>query len=104
MKIKKFLLTDSSCPFDESLSKVKDGLAKARILARLRRLEQGNRGDFKHLDCNLYELRIDVGKGWRVYYQQKGDELVLLYLTGNKATQFKDIAKVKGWTDEYDRI
>jgi len=103
MNISKFML-GNDCPFDESLNKIKDGQAKARILARLRRFQLGNRGDFKHIEHNLYELRIDVGKGWRVYYQQQGSELVLLYLAGSKATQSKDIAKVKGWIHENDRI
>jgi len=99
MQIQKFWL-DNVCPFDESLNQIKDKQAKARILTRLRRLELGNRGDFKNIEANLYELRIDVGKGWRVYYQQQGNELVLLYLTGNKASQAKDIEKVKGWINE----
>ncbi|WP_029407693.1 type II toxin-antitoxin system RelE/ParE family toxin [Thiomicrorhabdus sp. Milos-T2] len=99
MQIQKFWLGDV-CPFDESLNQIKDKQAKARILTRLRRLELGNRGDFKNIEANLYELRIDVGKGWRVYYQQQGNELVLLYLTGTKASQTKDIEKVKGWINE----
>ena len=99
MNIVKFV-KDRVCPFDESFNQIKDAQAKARILTRLRRLQLGNRGDFKHIENNLYELRIDVGKGWRVYYQQQGSELVLLYLAGSKATQSKDIAKVKGWIHE----
>lgn len=99
MQIQKFWLGDV-CPLDESLNQIKDKQAKARILTRLRRLELGNRGDFKNIEANLYELRIDVGKSWRVYYQQQGNELVLLYLAGNKASQAKDIAKVKGWINE----
>lgn len=96
MKLQKFWL-DGVCPFDRSLNQIKDKQARARILTRLRRLELGNRGDFKNIEDNLYELRIDVGKGWRVYYQQIDNDLVLLYLNGNKATQAKDIEKVKGW-------
>ncbi|AHF01701.1 addiction module killer protein [Thiomicrospira aerophila AL3] len=65
--------------------------------ARLRRLEQGNRGDFKNIEGQLYELRIDVGQGWRVYYKQAHSELVLLMIAGLKPHQSKDIEKVKGW-------
>jgi len=99
MKIRKFWL-GGFCPFDDSFQQVKDAQAKAKILTRLRRLQLGNRGDFKNIEGNLYELRIDVGKGWRVYYQQQANDLVLLYLTGNKSTQSKDIKKVKGWINE----
>ncbi|WP_051083143.1 type II toxin-antitoxin system RelE/ParE family toxin [Hydrogenovibrio halophilus] len=85
------------CPFDESLSAIKDPVAKARVLTRLRRLEQGNRGDHKNLEGQLYELRIDVGQGWRVYYKQEESELVLLLIAGSKPNQSKDIKKIKGW-------
>ncbi len=98
--ILKKLKRNGQYPFDESLKQVKDGQGKARILNRLRRLELGNKGDFKNIDGNLYELRIDVGKGWRVYYQQQGIEIVLLLLTGNKSTQSKDIKTVKRWLNE----
>ena len=103
MKIQKFWLADF-CPFDDSFRKIKDKQAKARILTRLRRLELGNRGDFKHIEGSLYELRIDIGKGWRVYYQHRGADLVLLYLTGNKTTQKQDIEKVKRWINENHEI
>ena len=103
MKVTKFMVGGVS-PFDESFNRIKDVQARARILTRLRRLQLGNRGDFKHIENDLYELRIDVGKGWRVYYQQQGSDLVLLYLTGNKATQSKDIAKIKGLIHENNRF
>ena len=74
-----------------------DQRAKERILVRLRRLEKGNRGDHKHIEGKLYELRIDVGQGWRVYYTQEDKELVLLMIAGSKPDQSKDISKVKGW-------
>lgn len=96
MIIKKFKLNDLY-PFDESLAVIKDPIAKARILTRLRRLEQGNRGDFKNIEGQLYELRIDVGQGWRVYYKQAHNELVLLLIAGSKPHQSKDIEKIKGW-------
>jgi len=59
MQIQKFWLGDV-CPFDESLNQIKDKQAKARILTRLRRLELGNRGDFKILKliCMNYELML----------------------------------------------
>jgi len=73
MVIKKFKI-NNQFPFDESFAGIKDPVAKGRILTRLRRLEQGNRGDFKNIEGQLYELRIDVGQGWRVYYKQAHSE------------------------------
>jgi len=84
-------------PFLDNLAQIKDLSAKARILTRVRRLEMGNRGDFKHLDAGMYELRMDVGQGWRVYYQQVDNECVLLMIVGAKPNQQKDIEKLKGW-------
>lgn len=96
MLIKKFKLNDRY-PFDDSMQTIKDQQAKDRILARLRRLEQGNRGDHKHIEGRLYELRVDVGQGWRIYYTQENSELVLLMIAGAKPSQRNDIDKIKGW-------
>lgn len=96
MVIKKFKLNERY-PFDESMQLIKDQRAKERILARLRRLELGNKGDYKNIEGKLYELRIDVGQGWRVYYTQEEAELVLLMIVGTKPDQSKDIEKIKGW-------
>ncbi|SFB83326.1 putative addiction module killer protein [Marinospirillum celere] len=96
MIIKK-LVVEGRVPFDERLKKIKDARAVARIIARIRRLESGNPGDHKALSDGLYELRIDVGTGWRVYYTKRGDQLILLALVGSKKTQTKDIKQVLSW-------
>lgn len=96
MKISKLVL-DGRIPFDESLAHVKDPTAVARILTRIKRLGTGNPGDHKSLQSGLFELRIDVGAGWRVYYTRRGDELILLALVGSKKTQARDIQKVLSW-------
>lgn len=96
MIIKKFKLNDRY-PFDDAMHNIKDQRAKERILVRLRRLELGNRGDHKNIEGKLYELRIDVGQGWRVYYTQEDSELVLLMIVGAKSNQSSDINKIKGW-------
>jgi len=96
MKLKKFKIGDINV-FDESINVIKDHQTKVKILTRLQRLANGNRGDYKNIGGSLYELRIPTGKGWRVYYYDHGNEIILLMLTGNKATQSKDITKIKGW-------
>ena len=70
-----------------------DGTTKKRIAIRLRRVENGNFGDYKQLNCSLYELRFDFGGGIRIYYTIEGDTVVLLINGGNKKTQSKDILK-----------
>lgn len=96
MIVKKFKL-NGTYPIDASIDAIRDQRAKNRILARIRRLALGNRGDYKNIEGNLYELRIDVGQGWRVYYTQENSELVLLMIVGSKPDQSKDIEKIKGW-------
>ena len=74
-----------------------DGLkvlaVRARILMRVDRLIHGNPGTYRNLTHGVSELKIDVGPGYRVYYTQRGDRLLLLLIGGNKFSQPKDIAK-----------
>jgi putative addiction module killer protein len=76
-----------------------DGLAdrkvRAAVLGRIDRLALGLLGDFKALGDGVIELRIDFGAGWRVYYTQRGAQLILLLAGGSKRTQTKDIQRAK---------
>lgn len=90
--------------FETWLKKLKDVRGKARILRRLDRLTHGNPGDVRPIGKGLSELRLDVGPGYRVYYAQDGDALILLLCGGDKSTQQKDIdlahELAKRWRDE----
>lgn len=98
--LSKLTLEDGSVPFDIRMNQVKDSRALAKINIRILRLARGNAGDHKQLAENLWELRIDTGKGWRVYYSQQNNKTILLLLAGNKPQQTKDIIQVKEWLDE----
>ncbi|MEA3404890.1 MAG: type II toxin-antitoxin system RelE/ParE family toxin [Pseudomonadota bacterium] len=102
IEINKFIKNGKS-PFDERFKKIKDLRAKSRITARLTRLAMGNYGDKRQLDENLFELKIDVGAGWRVYYTMQGEEVVLLMLVGDKPKQRKDIDQVRNWLHELNK-
>lgn len=65
--------------------------ARARVLARIERLATGNPGDVAPVGEGVSELRIDYGPGYRVYYKQFGEFLVILLAGGDKQTQTKDI-------------
>jgi len=67
--------------------------ARARINARIRRLSLGNFGDVKPIGEGVSELRIDFGPGYRVYFVQRGQTLVVLLAGGDKRTQDRDIKK-----------
>ncbi|MBN9070814.1 MAG: type II toxin-antitoxin system RelE/ParE family toxin [Rhizobiales bacterium] len=75
------------------LRRLRDVQAKAAIIRRLNRLEEGNFGDFKPLRDGVQELRIDVGPGYRVYYARSGRAVVLLLCGGTKRTQDADIQR-----------
>lgn len=70
-----------------------DRQARARINARIRRLSLGNFGDVKPIGEGVSELRIDFGPGYRVYFVQRGQTLVVLLAGGDKRTQDRDIKK-----------
>ncbi len=70
---------------------LRDRRARARIDARLRRLSLGNPGDVRPVGEGVSELRIDYGPGYRVYFVQRGQTLVVLLAGGDKDTQDRDI-------------
>lgn len=87
-------------PFIEWIESLKDHVALSKINARLLRLRLGNMSDFKSLGEGLFELRIDTGPGYRVYFSHE-DPKKLLLLGGVKKTQQKDIMKAKDYLEEY---
>jgi putative addiction module killer protein len=86
--------------FADWIGKLRDVNAVARIQVRIRRLSLGNPGDVKPVGGGVSELRIDYGPGYRVYYQQRGEVLILLLCGGDKTTQAADIAKAKALAKE----
>ena len=81
--------------FETWLRKLKDRTAKAKILVRLKRIEHGNLGDTKSVGNALSEIRITYGPGYRIYYHQKNESILLLLIGGTKSSQSKDIEKAK---------
>ena len=82
------------CPYDEWFYKL-DKSIQARIEKRLERVEEGNYGDFKKLDCDISELRFAFGSGYRIYFTETNDIIIILLCAGNKNTQKDDIQKAK---------
>ncbi len=72
---------------------LRDRKAQARIDVRIRRLSLGNPGDVKAVGEGVSELRIDYGPGYRVYYTQRGQRLIVLLAGGDKPTQKQDIKR-----------
>jgi putative addiction module killer protein len=70
-EIKIYVTKDEGCPFELWFQFLRDWNAKARIRSRIDRVEMGNLGDFKSVGDGVFELRIDYGPGYRVYFAQQ---------------------------------
>ena len=86
--------------FSKWLKKLKDVLAKVAIVRRLDRMKEGNFGDSKSVGSGVFELRVDVGKGYRVYFTNKNNRVVILLVGGDKSTQGEDIKTAKKMAGE----
>ena len=81
--------------FDKWLARLRDTQGRQRILARVTRLAFGNPGDVKSVGDGVSEMRVPHGPGYRVYFTQRGELLVVLLIGGDKSSQDRDIAKAK---------
>ncbi|WP_089089858.1 type II toxin-antitoxin system RelE/ParE family toxin [Nodularia sp. NIES-3585] len=81
---------------------MRDRRAKAKIKERLKRVSLGNLGDYKSVGEGVFELRINYGSGYRVYFGQIGTTIVLLLLGGDKSSQEKDICQAQEYWAEYE--
>jgi putative addiction module killer protein len=81
----------STKQYEKWFAKLKDSATRTRVLARLVRVENGNFGDVKQINADLFEMRFFFGSGLRIYYTVQGDSVVFLLAGGDKSTQTKDI-------------
>ena len=100
-EIRRYRTAAGEEPFTEWLSDLPDRQARARILARLERLEVGNFGDAKFLRDGVHEIRIDWGPGYRVYYGRDGRTVIVLLCGGDKRKQSADIKRAVELWQEY---
>ena len=88
--------------FNDWLDGLRDGDAKDRIMIRVRRLAMGNPGKHRALQGGVFELKVDWGPGYRVYYAWRGIALVLLLCGGDKRTQRRDIDLARALATQLD--
>lgn len=84
---------EKTSTFEKWLSKLKDKTALKAILMRIIRAENGNFGDTKSVGTPIQEMRIFVGKGYRIYFTVRNNKIILLLNGGHKGTQQQDIEK-----------
>lgn len=90
-------------PFIEWLSSIRDKRTAARIRSRLRRVEEtGNLGDYRSVGDRVFELRLQFGAGYRIYFSRIGEDVILLLLGGDKGSQSRDIQRAKTYWQEHN--
>jgi putative addiction module killer protein len=101
MEIRHYISPTGRDLFDEWLSQLGDPRTQAKIAVRIDRLASGNLGDCKPLRDGMWELRINWGPGYRIYYALTGKGSVLLLNGGDKRRQVADIEKALDYLKNY---
>ena len=89
------------CPWQEWFDGPRDRRIRAAIDARLLRLQRGNFGDRRAVGEGVWELRLHVGAGYRMYFGEDGDVVVVLLCGGAKGSQTRDIRRAKTYWSDY---
>jgi putative addiction module killer protein len=92
---------EGQAPFSDWMDRQKMPLY-GKVMARLERVELGNLGDHRGVGDGVFELRIDFGPGYRIYFGLDGSELVVLLIGGTKKTQQRDIETAKQYWRNYN--
>ncbi len=94
---------DGTEPYTEWIRSFRDKRMQRRILARVGRMRLGNFGDHKAVGDGVWELRLFFGPGYRVYFTEAGETIVLLLCGGDKSRQKKDIEQAKEYWHDYKK-
>ena len=100
-KLVLYQTANGKCPWQDWFSELKDRRGKAAIDARLQRVQRGHLGDFKPVGSGVFELRVHVGPGYRIYAAEDGDTFVVLLCGGSKGSQRRDIARARAYWNDY---
>ena len=100
LTIREYLTPQGRNPFREWLKGL-DATVRARIQARVLRFESGNLGDHKSVGDGVWEARLDLGPGYRIYFGKDGVAVILLLTGGDKRSQSKDIAAAKRYWQDF---
>lgn len=103
VEIRHYVTPDGKDVYQNWLGKLRDMTARIAIDRRVNRIELGNFGDHKCCRDGVWELRIDVGQGYRVYYAVAGNAIVLLICGGDKRTQSADIDRACEYWQDWQR-
>lgn len=96
LEIHEYVTENKRAPYSEWLGSL-DRPVKVRVITRVDRVRRGLLGDCRSVGGGVFELRLDFGSGYRVYFGQQGDAIVVLLCGGDKDSQADDIKKAKGY-------
>ena len=103
VEIRHYVAVPGRDPYQQWLDKLRDLKGRVVIQRRIDRLKAGNFGDRKFCEDGVWELRIDFGPGYRVYYTQEGETVILLLCGGSKRTQAADVKEAARYWRDYQR-
>jgi len=103
LTVRHYLTPDKRDTYPEWAKNLRDPIAKMQVVKRINRIEGGNLGDHKFCRDGVWELRIDQGAGYRIYFAQIGNLVVLLLCGGDKSTQDADIERAIGYWNDWQR-
>ena len=100
-EIRIFITQEGHAPFSDWLNNLRDIKARAKIRIKIDRLRLGNLGDHKSIGEGISELRVDYGPGYRIYFGQDGNTLIILLSGGTKKKQNQDIKLAQEYWKDY---
>ncbi|EAW34219.1 type II toxin-antitoxin system RelE/ParE family toxin [Lyngbya sp. PCC 8106] len=101
-EIRRYIKVDGKIPFSDWIDSLQDRKARLKIKLRLDRVEEGNLGDYRSVSEGVFELRLNYGPGYRIYFGQVGFTIILLLCGGDKKTQVKDIQTAQKYWRDYN--
>jgi putative addiction module killer protein len=102
-EIKEYQTNEGKNPFSEWIHTLQDFNLRVKIEKRLDRVALGNLGDYRSLGEGVYELKINFGPGYRIYFGQIDLKIILLLCGGDKSSQKQDILKAKEYWTDYEK-
>lgn len=101
-EIRRYITPTGKIPFTDWLESLHDRKTRLKIKLRLDRVANGNLGDCRSVGDGVFELRINYGSGYRIYFGQIGLTMILLLCGGDKSTQNQDIKTAKKYWKDYE--
>jgi putative addiction module killer protein len=97
-----YLTPEGRCPFQEWIESVRDRAVKHAVLARINRIRAGTLGDWRSVGKGVFELRVDLGPGYRIYFGREGKTAVVLLTAGEKRSQDADVNRAREYWRDYE--